>query len=223
MNIKLYFILYIIYSFIGWVIEVIATSKDNKGFVNRGFLIGPYCPIYGTCALLMILILPNQENIFLLFLMSLLICSISEYLTSYVMEKLFKARWWDYSSRRFNLNGRICLKMSLGFGLLGVILVRYVNPFITSYLIKIPNNIVDIIFYILIIIFAIDNIISFKVVLKIKETTKFIKMDNTREITEKVKAILGNSFLVKRLLKAFPDFRVIIKDLERKIRGKKWI
>lgn len=221
MNIKLYFILYIIYSFIGWVIEVIATSKDNKGFVNRGFLIGPYCPIYGTCALLMILILPNQENIFLLFLMSLLICSISEYLTSYVMEKLFKARWWDYSSRRFNLNGRICLKMSLGFGLLGVILVRYVNPFITSYLIKIPNNIVDIIFYILIIIFAIDNIISFKVVLKIKETTKFIKMDNTREITEKVKVILGNSFLVKRLLKAFPDFRVIIKDLERKIRGKK--
>lgn len=221
MNIKLYFILYIIYSFIGWVIEVIATSKDNKGFVNRGFLIGPYCPIYGTCALLMILILPNQENIFLLFLMSLLICSISEYLTSYVMEKLFKARWWDYSSRRFNLNGRICLKMSLGFGLLGVILVRYVNPFITSYLIKIPNNIVDIIFYILIIIFAIDNIISFKVVLKIKETTKFIKMDNTKEITEKVKAILGNSFLVKRLLKAFPDFRVIIKDLERKIRGKK--
>lgn len=203
------------------VIEVIATSKDNKGFVNRGFLIGPYCPIYGTCALLMILILPNQENIFLLFLMSLLICSISEYLTSYVMEKLFKARWWDYSSRRFNLNGRICLKISLGFGLLGVILVRYVNPFITSYLIKIPNNIVDIIFYILIIIFAIDNIISFKVVLKIKETTKFIKMDNTREITEKVKAILGNSFLVKRLLKAFPDFRVIIKDLERKIRGKK--
>ena len=221
MNIKLYFILYIIYSFIGWVIEVIATSKDNKGFVNRGFLIGPYCPIYGTCALLMILILPNQKNIFLLFLMSLLICSISEYLTSYVMEKLFKARWWDYSSRRFNLNGRICLKMSLGFGLLGVILVRYVNPFITSYLIKIPNNIVDIIFYILIIIFAIDNIISFKVVLKIKETTKFIKMDNTKEITEKVKAILGNSFLVKRLLKAFPDFRVIIKDLERKIRGKK--
>ena len=221
MNIKLYFILYIIYSFIGWVIEVIATSKDNKGFVNRGFLIGPYCPIYGTCALLMILILPNQENIFLLFLMSLLICSISEYLTSYVMEKLFKARWWDYSSRRFNLNGRICLKMSLGFGLLGVILIRYVNPFITSYLIKIPNNIVDIIFYILIIIFAIDNIISFKVVLKIKETTKFIKMDNTKEITEKVKAILGNSFLVKRLLKALPDFRVIIKDLERKIRGKK--
>lgn len=221
MNIKLYFILYIIYSFIGWVIEVIATSKDNKGFVNRGFLIGPYCLIYGTCALLMILILPNQENIFLLFLMSLLICSISEYLTSYVIEKLFKARWWDYSSRRFNLNGRICLKMSLGFGLLGVILVRYVNPFITSYLIKIPNNIVDIIFYILIIIFAIDNIISFKVVLKIKETTKFIKMDNTREITEKVKVILGNSFLVKRLLKAFPDFRVIIKDLERKIRGKK--
>lgn len=220
MNLKLYFIQFIIYSFIGWVIEVLATSK-NKGFVNRGFLIGPYCPIYGTCALLMILILSSFENIFLLFLASILICSIAEYLTSFVMEKLFKARWWDYSSRKYNLNGRICLKMSLGFGLLGVILIRYINPFITYYLTKIPNNIINIIFYILIIIFAIDNIISFKVVFKIKETTKFIKMDNTKEITEKVKAILGNSFLVKRLLRAFPNFKIIIKEIEKKIRGKK--
>lgn len=220
MNLKTYFILYIIYSFIGWVIEVIATSKDTKKFVNRGFLIGPYCPIYGTCALLMILI-PNQKNLLLLFIVAFLICSIAEYVTSYLMEKLFKARWWDYSRRKFNLNGRICLRMSVAFGLLGVLLIRYVNPLITSMLIKIPLNTINIIFYALLIIFIIDNIISFKVIIKIKETTKFIKMDNTKEITEKVKTILGNSFFVKRLLSAFPNFKIIIKDFERKIRGKK--
>lgn len=220
MNLKTYFILYIIYSFIGWVIEVIATSKDTKKFVNRGFLIGPYCPIYGTCALLMILI-PNQKNLLLLFIVAFLICSIAEYVTSYLMEKLFKARWWDYSRRKFNLNGRICLRMSVAFGLLGVLLIRYVNPLITSMLIKIPLNTINIIFYTLLIIFIIDNIISFKVIIKIKETTKFIKMDNTKEITEKVKTILGNSFFVKRLLSAFPNFKIIIKDFERKIRGKK--
>lgn len=220
MNLKTYFILYIIYSFIGWVIEVIAISKDTKKFVNRGFLIGPYCPIYGTCALLMILI-PNQKNLLLLFIVAVLICSIAEYVTSYLMEKLFKARWWDYSRRKFNLNGRICLRMSVAFGLLGVLLIRYVNPLITSMLIKMPLNTINITFYTLLIIFIIDNIISFKVIIKIKETTKFIKMDNTKEITEKVKTILGNSFFVKRLLSAFPNFKIIIKDIERKIRGKK--
>ena len=221
MNLQIYFLLFIIYSISGWIIEVIATTNDTKCFVNRGFLLGPYCPIYGTCSLLMILIIPELKSSILLFLITMLICSFIEYITSYLMEKLFKARWWDYSHIPLNLNGRICLKNSIYFGLLGVILVKYVNPKIVSYLIKIPNNIINIIFYITLIIFIIDNVISFKVVFKIKETVKFIKKDNTKEITEKVKKILQKSFLSMRLLKAFPDFRIIIKDIEKKLRGKK--
>jgi len=221
MNLQIYFLLFIIYSISGWIIEVIATTKDTKCFVNRGFLLGPYCPIYGTCSLLMILIIPELKSSILLFLITMLICSFIEYITSYLMEKLFKARWWDYSHIPLILNGRICLKNSIYFGLLGVILVKYVNPKITTFLVTIPTNIINIIFFITLIIFIIDNVISFKVVFKIKETVKFIKKDNTKEITEKVKKILQNSFLSTRLLKAFPDFRIIIKDIEKKLRGKK--
>ena len=221
MTFKIYFLLFIIYSILGWIIEVIATSKDTKCFVNRGFLVGPYCPIYGACSLIMILIIPKFKSIILLFIITMLICSIIEYVTSYIMEKLFKARWWDYSHVPFNLNGRICLKNSLYFGLLGVLLVRYVNPLVYNYLEIMSTNIVNVLFYIILIIFITDVIISFKVIFKIKETAKFIKKDNTKEITEKVKLILSNSYLTKRLLNAFPTFKIIIRDIERKIRGKK--
>lgn len=221
MSLQIYVLLFIIYSIIGWIIEVVAVSKDTKCFINRGFLIGPYCPIYGVCSLIIILIIPKFENIGILFLITMIICSLIEYITSYLMEKMFKARWWDYSHLKFNLNGRICLKNSLYFGILGVLLIKYVNPLILNYLKMIPDKTINILFYLSFIIFIIDNIISFKVVFKIKETAKFIKRDNTKEITEKVKQILSNSYLSKRLLNAFPNFKIIIKDIERKIRGKK--
>lgn len=220
MTFKIYFLLFIIYSIIGWIIEVLATFKDNKCFVNRGFLIGPYCPIYGVCAILMLLFLPRLDNIFALFVLATLISSIVEYMTSYVMEKLFKARWWDYSNRLFNINGRICLKFCLAFGLCGVILLKYLNPCIANYLNLIPVSMINILFYLFLLIFIIDVIISFNVVMKIKDTLKFIKPDNTKEITDKVRSILNTSFLTKRLLNAFPNFKIMIKDIERKIRGK---
>ena len=95
--VKIYFLIFIIYSMTGWLLEVISTYPDTKCFVNRGFMVGPYCPIYGKCALLMIFLLHPFKKIYTIFIMSVIICSVAEYITSYVMEKLFKARWWDYS------------------------------------------------------------------------------------------------------------------------------
>lgn len=84
--------------------EISFTLYKDKTLVNRGFLMGPYCPIYGCGCILIILLLKRYLNDFIaLFIMSMVICSILEYLTSYIMEKLFKARWWDYSDRRFNI------------------------------------------------------------------------------------------------------------------------
>ena len=126
----LYFALFLIYSFLGWVIEVASCSKIQKKFVDRGFLIGPYCPIYGTAALIIILLLKKYENdLAVLFVMSIVVCSVIEYVTSYIMEKLFKTRWWNYSDKPFNINGRICLSNSFLFGFLGVLLVYFINPF----------------------------------------------------------------------------------------------
>ena len=92
----MYFMLFMFYSIVGWIIEVIYTFITDKKIVNRGFLIGPYCPIYGVgCLLIIILLKKYTDDFIVLFIMSMLICSLLEYLTSYVMEKLFNARWWD--------------------------------------------------------------------------------------------------------------------------------
>lgn len=207
-DLKILFLLFIIYSVTGWIIEVIATYPDTKCFVNRGFLIGPYCPIYGNCALAMILLLHNVKNPLLLFILSIIICSAGEYVTSYLMEKLFHARWWDYTKNKFNLNGRICLTNSLAFGVLGFLLIKFVNPFVVGLITKLSPTMLNVLFYTLLVIFITDNVISFKVIFKIKNMgVKYIHLDNTKEITEKVKKILSDNRLAKRVFKAFPNIR----------------
>ena len=117
------FLIFLIISFLGWVMEVIDILVETNKLINRGFLIGPYCPIYGLASLCMIFLLkPFSNNLFFLFLMAILICSVFEYFVSFLMEKLFRARWWDYSDRFFNLNGRICLRNSIIFGVLAIVL-----------------------------------------------------------------------------------------------------
>lgn len=106
---------FMIYSVVGWIYETTLCSITDRHFVNRGFLNGPYCPIYGSGALLDVLILGRIENPFLLFILGVLVTCSLEYLTSYVMEKLFKARWWDYSDKKFNIGGRVLPARSGGF------------------------------------------------------------------------------------------------------------
>lgn len=220
-NIVICFSLFIIYSFLGWCIEVIACSYAKKKFVNRGFLIGPYCPIYGVSALIMVLLLNKyKEDISVLFWMSFIVCSIIEYITSFIMEKLFNARWWDYSNKLFNVNGRICLKNGIYFGALGVLLVRYINNFLVYDLNLLDYNILYILNLILFICFSIDLFVSFNVICKIKKTTDVIKKDYTEEITEKVKEIVSKgSFLSRRLINAFPTLTIFdsfIRPFKRK-------
>ena len=101
---KTLFLLFVFYAVFGWVLEVIYSLFTDHKFVNRGFLIGPYCPIYGFGSLMITICLWNNTSDFVdLFLKSVFICSILEYATSYLMEKIFKYRWWDYSNRKFNI------------------------------------------------------------------------------------------------------------------------
>lgn len=209
-----YFILFLIYSFIGWLIEVIVTLKSDKRFVNRGFLLGPYCPIYGTSSIIMILYLSKyQDNFITVFLLAVVICSVMEYLVSYIMEKLFKARWWDYTNRRFNINGRVCLENSIWFGLLGVLLIYVINPFLYNLILKISDNVLFIIGAFLLIMFIIDLIISLNITFKIKSTiSKLIKKDSTEDFNHKIKEMITSKLLNRRLIKAFPKVRFNIKD-----------
>lgn len=215
-----YFLLFLIYSFIGWLIEVIGKLIEKHKFINRGFLIGPICPIYGHGCILMILTLSRyKDNPLTLFIYAIFICSLLEYFTSYFMEKIFKARWWDYSTKRFNLNGRICAETMIPFGILGTLVICVINP-IFEYLLNLFNfETIKITAIILFIIYIIDYTISLVIMFGFKGTLKTVEKDGTEEITKKVKKILINkNVLYKRLVEAFPNFMnpkerlLLIKD-----------
>ena len=203
-----YFLLFLIYSFIGWLIEVIGKLIEKHKFVNRGFLIGPICPIYGHGCILMILTLNRyKDNPLTLFIYAIFICSLLEYFTSYFMEKIFKARWWDYSTKRFNLNGRICAETMIPFGILGTLVICVINP-IFEYLLNLFNfETIKITAIVLFIIYIVDYTISLIIMFGFKGTLKTVEKDGTEEITKKVKKILINkNVLYKRLIEAFPNF-----------------
>lgn len=115
----------------GWVMETVICSLREKRFVHRGFLNGPICPIYGVGMVLIIFFLnPFIDNVFILFLLGMIVASILEFSVGYVLEKLFYTRWWDYSQHKFNLKGFICLRISLCWGVLCVVMMRMVQPII---------------------------------------------------------------------------------------------
>lgn len=208
-----WFLFFFIYSTLGWVIETTLVMYQTKKFVDRGFLIGPYIPIYGFGSILMILYLTQyKDNIITVFLLGVIICSILEYLTSYIMEVLFKTRWWDYSNEKFNLNGRICGKNCLLFGLGGIIIIYLIQPILEKIIKLIPNIIFIPLTIILISIFIIDLIISLNVINKFKNTLtdKDLKKDSTIEFSNAVGEFLTNNHKVleKRLYQAFPNINL---------------
>ena len=222
-SIEIYILLFFTYAILGWLMEVGCKLLETKKFINRGFLIGPYCPIYGWGAIIITLLLNKYlADPIALFIMAIVICSIIEYATSYFMEKIYHARWWDYSRRKYNINGRICLETMIPFGILGVLIMYFANPFFTGIYEKIPENALTVICSFLVIVFLIDNIISSHIISTIKVEGIKAEKDNTKEITEKVKQILqSKSFLHKRLINAFPDIKNIRGKLKLKIEEKR--
>ena len=209
-NISYVFLFFIIYSFLGWTCEIIFVSIKQKRFVkSRGFLLGPICPIYGCGGLIMLLYLNKyKSDPLLLFISSIMLFALLEYFTSYIMEKMFNARWWDYSNHKFNLNGRITLNTLPLFGLLGLAVTYGLNPILNPLFTKFNLNVLITIAIIIFVIFLVDNIISFSVVFKFKNAVKTTK-DNTEEISEYVKQTLNKFLLLRRLTNAFPNFKII--------------
>ena len=224
-DIRVYYLLFMIFSIAGWCLEVTCKFFQYKRFINRGFLIGPYCPIYGYGGVLMTLTLKRYLNDpFVLFIMAILVCGTLEYLTSFFMEKIFHARWWDYSQRKFNLNGRVCAGTLIPFGIFGLIIMYLVDPFLIPWLEGLSELTLNISFWVLLSIYLLDNIVSSKVINNIKNTTKEVgvKEDNTEEITRKVKEILvQKSGLYRRLWDAFPKVQSVglkIKEKQRELK-----
>lgn len=204
-TIKLYFILFIIYSIVGWILECIDVLVESGTWMNRGFLIGPWLPIYGSGSLVFIIFLSKYLDDPLVFvILAMFVCSVLEYFTSWIMEKLFKARWWDYSDKKLNLNGRICVTNMVAFGVGGAILMYLVHPHVWKFLTSLSPLTINIIFITLLVIFLADLIVSLNVITKFSMVAKSIHKDSTEEITKRVReTLVKEGGLYKRLVSVF--------------------
>lgn len=210
------FLSFFIYSFLGYLIEIVNCSiREKKIVLNRGFFLGPYLPIYGvSCLLMEVLILRYKNDLFTVFVMSSFISTTLEYVTSYILEKIFKARWWDYSDHKFNIEGRVCLFNAFLFGLGGIAFVYILNPFVTYLINLLPLILFRIITVILLTVFLADVIITITTLCQVKiSTLKFKSKDVTMELTKIIRNELKarkvkTNFFVRHMLNAFPKIDI---------------
>jgi uncharacterized membrane protein len=198
------------FSFIGWACEVIYCSVLSKKLVNRGFLAGPVCPVYGFGALLVIWLLsPVQANIPVIFLCGMVITSALEYITGWLLEVFFSTKWWDYSNRRFNLEGRVCLMNSVLFGILCVILMRGIYPLALYLVGLIPEFWIGVTSTALTAIFAVDIAITVNTMINMNERLKKL-----HEFTEELKNSrdLHEWFNESEFYKSFERLKLIAEE-----------
>ena len=152
------FLIFILFSFIGWISEVIYVGVTSAHkFVNRGFLHGPLCPVYGFGGVVILMLPPSLYATWIpLFFASMILCTTVEYFVSWLMEKLFHTRWWDYSHYKIQLNGRICLLNSILFGFLGVVVIHFVYPLMIDLLNSLGQKVINVSGVIILAVLSVD-------------------------------------------------------------------
>ena len=212
LNLATYFILY---SFLGWIMESVFRSICERKLINTGFLRGPFCPIYGIGSIIMILLLKNFENKpIALFFISSIILTAWEYIVGVILEKIFATKYWDYSDHKFNIQGRICLTNSIYWGILGVLFIKYIHPFIETIIGKINNELVNYIVAVSFMIFIADTVVSIINIKNIQLTLEKIEKLN-KEIKEKLKEI-KTLRKEKEQKPATENIQQIIENLKKK-------
>ena len=225
MNIaSVYFIYFLIYSFLGWVCETAFCFIVDKELVNRGFLKGPFCPVYGFGALSVILVLtPLSNNIIILYLSAMLFTSAIEYATGFLLETIFSLKWWDYSKYRFNIKGRVCLLNSTLFGILSLILIKMVHPIVAELIRNTPNDIIIWIFCISIMYILVDATITTYKVLQLGGKLKEIHLliEEIKEKSEVYREIFQqNISKFDELIDQDNEKSIFVKEQVNKLKSK---
>lgn len=181
-GVSLYYIIswFFIYSFLGWVWESAYVSAKQKKFVNRGFINGPFCTIYGMGAVSVYLILkPFDENIPVLYIGGVLVATVLEYITGWLMEKIFHTRWWDYSRKKYNIQGYICLGSSIAWGFFTLLLFKVLHPFVSWITDLYPVYIGEIAIVVITVLYGVDFASSAAAAFGLSKT--FEKLDDMLE------------------------------------------
>ena len=216
--------LFFSYSVFGWCMEVILKFIQYHRFINRGFLIGPYLPIYGFGCILITLAVEiighfsyMETSYISVFTVSFFLCGFVEYMASFFMEKRFHARWWDYSTKPMNLNGRIWIGNLLLFGIAGVIVIKISNPFLLNLFSHFTAKIKTIFTISVIILMITDYIFSHFVLKLVKNSIEQSEADNTEQISKEILNTLADKNLfARRFANAYPD--VIYKTEKIRLR-----
>lgn len=162
-----------IYAFVGWCTEVGYAAVNRGIFVNRGFLNGPYCPIYGCGVLIVVAVLtPLKENLVIMFIGSFLLTSVLEFITGFLLEKVFHNKWWDYSNLPFNIKGYVCLKFSIYWGLACTFIMDILHPMIYKFITIIPHILGIVFISIFVGVFMVDVVITVSTILKLNQRLK---------------------------------------------------
>lgn len=232
------FLFFIIYSFCGWLWEVVYFAVAERRFSNGGVINAPLLPIYGIGAILIILLVaPYIHNPFYVFLASVITASAVEFIGHWLLEKIFAVHLWNYSNLPFNLQGRICLGNSIGFGILSLALIYVVHPFITELLTLLPAFWVIVISSALAILFVFDFANSMRSMTKLRLSPEFIasldearasienSLERARELRRQSRQNITNAKIVglklhkmtiKHLNKRFPDAELLPRKRKTK-------
>ena len=210
-------LLFFAYSFIGWCIEVTLKYFQYHRFINRGFFTGPWLPIYGSGAALITIAVGSvssyESSYGTTFIISFVLCGTLEYLASYYMERRFHARWWDYSQKPMNLHGRIWIGNLVLFGLGGVIVVKFVNPWFFRALGSMNLLVREGMAGFLATLFAADYAISHFVLKLVKAGVERSEADSTEQINREIRRLLSDrSIFYRRFADAYPE---VIYNTER--------
>ncbi|MBR3162493.1 MAG: hypothetical protein IKF17_00110 [Clostridia bacterium] len=205
---------FLIYSFLGWCIESVFKSFCEKKLVNSGFLYGPFCPIYGYGAIIMYIFLDDvRSKPFITFCLGFVVLSIWEYAVGVFLEKVFHRKYWDYSKNKFNLQGRVCLLNSIFWGVLGVLFIDIIHPFVTSLLSNISYTTIIYCDICLVVAIAIDTIVSISNNFSIATQLKRVEELNN-SIKEKIEEIKNKG---KNVEKSLQDTLEELKNKRAKI------
>ena len=191
-----------LYSFLGWAWESCYVSIKNKKLVNRGFVTGPFCTIYGVGAVSVYLILqPLAGKWLLLFLGGSLTATVLEYVTAVIMERLFHTSWWDYSNNKFNFQGRICLGSSIGWGFLSILMFWVLQPFVEWIVSLVSEGVGQVIIIGVTVIYVVDFAFSMAAALQLGK--KLEQMERTMaelsEYFQKTKIYISTEEFIEKL------------------------
>lgn len=216
-----FIVLIFVFSVLGWIMEVTLKYLQYHRFINRGFLIGPYCPIYGFgvagVTVLVGGIIGRHGTDFETFWAGFVICGFLEYMTSFYMEKMFHARWWDYSRKPMNLHGRIWIGNLILFGIASVLIVKFIDPHYFSFIRKVSPDLMAVLSWLIIIGMTADYTVSHMLMNIVKKEIDTTEGDSTEEISIRVHELLRNrKALERRIYESYPDFMALPQDFRAK-------